>query len=140
MNIGIQELNGAVKDNQAAIQETAEMGGEPAAVRDDSKETPEENDDDDDDAPEEVSMAAGKAGAAQQRQQEPQAAAQKCAAARARVEKRGAVAAEQKADRGTQHLSRQPSSAARRLLCMPKPVWSVVAKLLPCFAKHEAER
>lgn len=45
-------------------------------------------------------MAAGKAGAVQQRQQERTAAAQKRATAKARAEKRAAVAAEQKADRG----------------------------------------
>lgn len=49
-----------------------------------------------------VSMAAGKAGAVQQRQQEREAAAQKRAAAKVRAEKRAAVAAEQKADRGVQ--------------------------------------
>lgn len=54
-------------------------------------------------SPMQVSMAAGKAGAAQQRQQEREAAAQRRAAARARAEKRAAVAAEQKADRGTEH-------------------------------------
>ena len=51
---GTQDLNGTAYDNQAAIPKAAEMGGEPAAVRNDAAEMPE---DDDDDAPEEVASA-----------------------------------------------------------------------------------
>ena len=52
---GIQDRNGTAEDNQAAVPETAEMGGEPAAVEIDAAEMPDE--DDDDDAPEEVASA-----------------------------------------------------------------------------------
>ncbi len=51
---GIQKFYGAAEGNTAAILEAAEMGGEPAAVRNDAAEMPEE---DDDDAPEEVASA-----------------------------------------------------------------------------------
>jgi len=61
-------------------------------------------------------MAAGKAGAVQQRQQEREAAAQKRAAAKVRAEKRAAVAAEQKADRGVP-LAMMPMLGS----CNPQP-------------------
>ena len=48
----IQQLGTTAQNGQATFQQTAEIGGEPAAMKNDATEAPEENEDDD--APEEV--------------------------------------------------------------------------------------